>query len=120
MLKTQTKHPLVHQSELGLDNQSLLGWLLTMRNHLNRCQWLSTAYLALAKDAMSLKHKQQLLQQIKDTSRKIVQYLKWLQINPRAIFQGLQPPNDSFESGSRFAPADNKCILAMLCDWHAS
>ena len=119
MLKTQTRHPLVHQSELGLDHQALPGWLLTLRNHLNRCQCLSTAYLALAKDAMPPKHKQQLLQQTEDTSRKIVQYLTWLQLNPRAIFQGLQP-NDSFESGSRIAPVDNKCILGTLCDPHAS
>ena len=66
-----------------------------------------------------MKHKQNLLQQVKDTSLKVVQYLKWLQLNPSAIFQGLQP-NDSFESGSRIAPVDNKRILAALCDPHAS
>ena len=97
----------------------VLAWVLTLRNHLNRCQWLSTAYQALARDAMPLKHKQQLQQQIKDTSRKTVQYLKWLQLNPRAIFQGLQP-NDLFESGSRIAPVDNKRILATLTDPNAS
>ena len=113
LLKTQTKRPLVQHSDLGLDHQSLPGWLLTLRNHMNRCQWLSTAFQALARDAMPLKHKQQLQQQIHDTVKKTVQYLKWLQLNPRAIFQGLQP-NDLFESGSRIAPVDNKRILAVL------
>ena len=119
LLRTQTKHPLVQHSDLGLDHQSLPGWLLTLRNHLTRCQWLSTAYQALARDAMPLKHKQQLQQQVNDTVKKTVQYLKWLQLNPWAIFQGLQP-NDLFESGSRIAPVDNKRILATLTNPHAS
>ena len=119
LLRTKTKHPLVQHRELGLDHQSLPGWLLTLRNHLNRCQRLSTAHQALARDAMPLMHKQQLQQQVSDTAKKVVQYLKWLQLNPRAIFQGLQP-DDSFESGYRIAPVDNKCILVTLCDPHAS
>ena len=86
LLKTQTKHPLVHYNDSGLDYQSLPDWLLTLRNHTNRCQWLSTAFQALARDAMPLKHKQQLQQQIHDTVKKTVQYLKMAPTQPEGHF----------------------------------